>query len=357
MHTTLLFPDAPDGDDDRNETQPENESIQSKGGKARSERLTDEEKTDIARRAAQARWGPKNEDLGVIPDATHAGFLKIGEVEIECYNLKNGKRVIHKRGMAKALGMKSEGGNAFMKTITRKGVGSAITPELQSQIDNPLIFKPINGDPGHGYEATFLIDICTAIMDAAAARKLKPNQMHLALQAEIIVRSAAKVGITALVDEATGYISDKRKEEYRELFQEFIRNEYGKYEKEFPQKLFDMIYRLYGLKRSKVNPHRHPQFFGKFIRKYIYQPLANSNGAILEMLDEKNPVVYVNGGRRYKMFQFLTEVVGMNALRAQFWQVVGIGGTCSTTQQFDRRFREAFPSPGDQGEFDLGLGD
>ena len=353
MHSTLISPDAPDGDDDRNE----NESIQSKGGKARSERLTDEEKSDIARRAAKARWGSKDEELGIIPEASHAGFLQIGDVQIECYNLKNGKRVIHKRGMAKALGMKSEGGNAFMKTMGRKGVGSGISEELQAQIDNPLLFKPVNGDPGHGYEATFLIDICTSIMDAAAAGKLRPNQMHLAVQAEIIVRSAAKVGITALVDEATGYIADKRKEEYREIFQQFIREQFAKYEKEFPQKFFDMIYKIYGLKRSKLKPHLHPQFFGKFTRKYIYEPLANSNGAILQMLDEKNPVVYVNGGRKYKMFQFLSEVVGIKALQAHLWQVVGIGSTCTTKDQFERRFREAFPSPGDQGEFDLGLPD
>jgi hypothetical protein len=350
MHTTLLSPDAPDGDDDRNE----DESIQSKGGKARSERLTDEEKSDIARRAANARWS-KTEDRTVIPEATHDGFLQIGDVQIECYNLKNGKRLIHKRGMAKALGMKSEGGNAFMKTIGRKGLGSQITTEILDQIDNPLVFKPLIGDPAHGYEATFLIDICTAIMDAGKAGKLRPNQAHLAIQSEIIVRAAAKVGITALVDEATGYIADKRKEEYRELFQQFIRDEFSKYEKEFPQKLFDMIYKIYGLKRSKLKPHQHPQFFGKFIRKYIYEPLASSEGAILQLLDEKNPVVYVNGGRRYKMFQFLTDVVGMPALRAHLWQIVGIGSTCSTKEQFERRFRDAFPVPGDQVEFDLGI--
>lgn len=340
-------------DDRPDENEGETESIQSKGGKARAESLSSEERSEIAKQAAVARWGSKKAEDGEIPDATHAGFLQIGDVKIECYNLKNGKRLIHKRGMAKALGMKSEGGNAFLKTMGRKGIGSEISQELKDQIDNPLVFKPLNGDPAHGYEAIFLIDICNSLIDAGKAGKLRPQQAHLALQAEIIVRSAAKVGITALVDEATGYIADKRKEEYREIFQQFIREEFSKYEKEFPQKLFDMIYKIYGLKRSKLSPHRHPQFFGKVIRKYIYEPLANSNGAILQMLDEKNPVVYVNGGRKFKMFQFLTEVVGLPALRAHLWQIVGIGSTCSTKEQFERRFRDAFPGPDDHPEFDL----
>ena len=40
---------------------------------------------------------------------------------------------------------------------------------------------------------------------ARDARKLKPGQAKLAEMAEIIVRASAKVGIVALVDEATGY--------------------------------------------------------------------------------------------------------------------------------------------------------
>lgn len=57
---------------------------------------------------------------------------------------------------------KSEGGNAFIRTMSRKGIGSALTENQQEKIDNPIIFKPLNGDPGHGYEATALIEVCDA---------------------------------------------------------------------------------------------------------------------------------------------------------------------------------------------------
>lgn len=60
--------------------------------------------------------------------------------------------------MAKALGMKSTGGNVFLKTMNRKGLGSAIPTEIWAAIDNPLIFNPVSWDPGHGYNATLLID-------------------------------------------------------------------------------------------------------------------------------------------------------------------------------------------------------
>ena len=70
--------------------------------------------------------------------------------------------------------------------------------------------------------------------------------------------------------------------------------------------------------------------------------IANSNGAILKMLDEKNPVVYTNGGRRYKMFQYLSDVVGPRAFRAHLWKTIGIGRAAKTKEGFDRAFITAF---------------
>ena len=320
-------------------------SKQSLGGLARAESLSPEAKSDIARAAAKARWA-RPEDRGMLPEAESQGVLPIGDVSIDCYVLKDRRRLIHKRAMARALGLKSDGGNAFMKTLSRKTLGSMIPEELRLKIENHIVFKPLSGDPAHGYEASVLIDLCGALMDAEPY--LPPSQKFLARQAEIIIRAAAKVGIVALVDEATGFIDDKRREEYRELWTQFVRDEARKWEQpEFPEALFEIFYKTYGLKRINPDSSKHPKFFAKLIRKYIYQPLLNSNGAILELLDEKNPVVYANGGRRYKLWQFLTEEVGLPAVRAQIWQVVGIGKGSKNKAQLASRFYESFPEARD----------
>jgi hypothetical protein len=313
------------------------------GGKARAKKLTKEERTQIAKQAAITRWQRNAEG---IPEAIKDGILEIGEIELDCYVLKDDRRLFHKRGLARALGMKSQGGNVFMRTIQRKGLGSVVPQELHNKLNNPIIFKPLTGDPGHGYEGTVLIDVCDAIWEAKKRGKLAPSQGALAIKAEIILRSAAKVGITALIDEATGYIKDKRKEEYRELFKEFIREECRAWEKAFPDQFFDIIYKLYNLRR--VRGKNHPQFFGHFIRKYVYAPLANSNNVILDMLDERNPVVYDSGGRKYKMFQFLSDNVGLPTLNAHLWQLIGIGNAVNTKKAFDKGFERAFPKSGDQ---------
>lgn len=316
-------------------------SHQSKGGHARARQLTTERRREIAIKAARARW-ERIHDPNRLPEAETDGTLQIGDVELDVYVLDDRRRVISKKAMARALHLKSEGGNAFMRTMSRKGVRSVLTQKLATNVANSISFRPLTGDLADGYEAVVLIEICDALIQARNEKKLAPSQIFLAMQAEVIIRSAAKVGIIALVDEATGF-QDKTKDEYRRLFETFIRKEFRQWEKEFPDKFFDMIYRLYGLKRQKPDSNRHPQFFGRFIRKCVYYPLANSRGAILERLDEKNPVVYDGGGRQRKFFQYLTDEIRMAAFRQHLWQVVGIGEAATDRRQFKRGFYRAFP--------------
>jgi len=121
-----------------------------------------------------------------------------------------------------------------MKTISRVAIGSRISEDLWKKIENPIVFKPLGGDPAHGYEGAVLIEVCDAIIQARNEGALLPSQLFLAAQAEIIIRSAAKIGIMALIDEATGYSDNKRKTEYRELVQQFLLDEVAQWHDEYP---------------------------------------------------------------------------------------------------------------------------
>jgi hypothetical protein len=99
--------------------------------------------------------GPKEKT----PEATHRGILPLGGMQLDVYVLEDGRRVFAKRGMARALGLKSEGGNAFLKTLSRKNIGSEISDELRKSLDNPIVFNIAGADPGHGYEAEVLVEV------------------------------------------------------------------------------------------------------------------------------------------------------------------------------------------------------
>src|SRR5215217_8066721 len=72
-----------------------------RGGHARAKRLTPDERSHQARIAAQARWDP---DLNDVICGSPDQPLRIGDIEIECYVLEDGTRVLTQAGFLEALG-------------------------------------------------------------------------------------------------------------------------------------------------------------------------------------------------------------------------------------------------------------
>lgn len=326
-----------------------------RGGIARAEVLSTEALSEIGKSGAAARWNATGEI------AERSGVITIGVVEIPCAVMADGTRLVSERAVTKAFGGKR--GGSHWKRLKEAGTDGAKVPvflsakNLNPFIDNDLglglgrrrVYRSKAGAAdSNGIEASLLPKICNTFLKARDANKLHPSQGAIALQADVIMRGLAEVGINALVDEATGHDQVKKKNEYREMFQAFIRNECREWEREFPNQFFDIVYRLHDLPKSTTG--KHPQFFGKFIRKYVYAPLATSSGAVLDLLDQANPVVYANGGRRFKMHQFLSDMVGIPSFRAHIWQVVGIGNASKNKASFERNFNMAFPQPGQQSE-------
>src|ERR1035438_10684090 len=86
----------------------EKDSVQAQGGKARAEKLSKEDRSAIASVAAEARWNKTGKDRTHVPKADFGSPdrpLRIGELEIPCYVLDNGKRVITQGGVLTALDM------------------------------------------------------------------------------------------------------------------------------------------------------------------------------------------------------------------------------------------------------------
>src|SRR6185369_13043491 len=284
---------------------------QSKGGRARADLLDKDLLRDIAASGGRARWARSKElaASGDLPKATNQGKMVVGGLELDCYNLADGRRIFHKRGMARALGMRSGGGNVFMRAVKRKGLGSEIDEKLIEKLESPIVFKPLVSDLGHGYEAEVLVDVCKAIIRAADASKLTAAQVGLVAQARILLQAFAKVGVTALVDEATGFQQVRDPDALRLLVQQYIEQEKREWEMQFPDEYYDELNRLYGSKRltttgSGAVIQNRPQHFAGFTRSYVYHPLEN--GAVLEELDRINPKVGQSGTRRARFHQHLT---------------------------------------------------
>lgn len=311
----------------------------------------------IASDAASARWAKSRKAVETgLPRATHQGKMLVGDIELDCYVLEDDRRVIHKRGMAKALNLKSAGGNAFLRSMTRKGIGSELDQKLVQIIENPLIFKPLNMDSAHGYDAEVLVDVCKAILRAEESRKLAPSQHFLAVQARVLLHAFAKVGVTALIDEATGFQEIRSPDALRLLVQQYVTAEMREWEKQFPDEYYDRLNDLYGSKKitctsSGAVIQNRPQHFANFTRTYVYQPLAN--GAVLDELDKLNPKIDRKGTRRARFHQHLSQGYGIEKLKRQMQEVMTLAAVSDTVPQFKKLFQRRFPKAGDQ--LDLGF--
>lgn len=315
-----------------------------KGGVARANALTPEERKEIAKKGAIARWGAP------ALKATHKGSFKEDfGADVECYVLNDEAKtaVISQRGMAKALGF-SEGGDRFLRFINGKVMSKYAGPELLKRIENPFIFQWQSGGPEqqpeikiHGYDASILIDVCRSIITAESEGSLRETQKHLAKQAHVVISASAKAGIQGLVYALSGY--DRTKEEVISAFKAYIQEEAKKYEQEFPNELYMQWHRIYQI---PVLPRGKSWHFKHLTVNHIYYPLAKSNGRLLELI---RALKAKDGDRQKKLFQFLNEL-GARALRIQLGRVLEMAESSSTREEYDQKILTRF---GDQKELDL----
>lgn len=277
--------------------------------------------------------------------ATHKGILPIGGLQLECYVLEDGRRVFHKRGMAKAMGLKSEGGNAFMKTLSGKTLGSEISPELREKVENPIVFNTGGPDPAHGFEAEVLVDVCKAIVRSFEAGNLTKAQEPMARQAMAIISALAKIGIVSLIDEATGYQTQRSPDALRLLVQAYIEQEKREWEKEFPDDFYITLNKVYGsesyVKRAGgATVINKPQHFGNFTNKFVYGPLEH--GEVLKELQRLNPKIDAKGTRKERLHQFLSKGYGLEKVRSQRQEVLTMLKLSDDIEDFRRLYEKRF---------------
>lgn len=242
--------------------------------------------------------------------------LRLGSIEIPCYVLNNGMRVISGRGMQRAVGYESKSGQwmtAFARLDGLSGYLCAGGNGVLDALMSPVKFKRNNAGGSqsdtNGFEATLLIDICSAILDANRAGEF--DELAMVRNADTIIRAVAKVGIIALVDEATGYNREKAraKDELQKFLASFINQEAAKWVKTFDDTFFEDIYRMRGWTWANVSAK--PSYVGKIINDTVYERIAPMVYEELRRLNPKDGA----GNRRYKFHQFLTSEVGRPKLR------------------------------------------
>ena len=264
--------------------------------------------------------------------ATHKGKLSILDIELECAVLEDKTRVLSERATTKALGGKRGGSHWRRKKagegtdlpvyISAKNLIGFIDEDLKKALLNPIEYKASGGNViGHGIEASTLPRICEVYLKARDAGALLPTQVHIAEQADMLIRAFAKVGIIALIDEATGYQKEREKNELERLLSVYLTDERLRWAKKFPDSFYKEIYRLNKWPWPPINPSKRPGIVGIYTNDIVYERLPIG---VLDKLKELNPADDGTHRRKYKHHQFLSTDIGQPDLQAHILQVVAL---------------------------------
>ena len=323
-------------------------SMQSLGGKARAKALTSEERSEIAMKAVAKRWG--------IPKATFGASdrpLRIGNIEIPCYVLEDGRRVLVQNAMINALGMARGGsgrgyGDRLAYFVAQDTLKPFVSNGLRSVTETPFKFITTNGKVAYGYEAETLAEICFAVLDAEKSGKLLKQQQHIALRCRILVKGFAVVGINALVDEATGYQEIRDRLALQKILEKFISKELQKWAKRFPDDFYREMFRLKNWQWEGMNVQR-PQVIGHYTNDVVYQRIAPG---VLKELRELNPPDDT-GHRKHRHHQWLTPDVGHPRLRDHLNGIIALMKASHNWAEFQRMVNRVYPKMNTTIELDL----
>lgn len=326
-------------DDDHEDGEKDEKKV--RAGRARAAALTADQRSDIARRAAQARWTPDEVDEveaeddeiipadAVIPVARWRGGLNIVGVEVPCYVLDDGQRVIGRTSATELLtGIK--GGGALEKYVGVRALEPFISKENLLEKLVPFRLPEVAGldRAVKGLPAELMIEVCQGFvaalqssLDPKSETRLTDRQIQMAIQASMFLSACAKVGLVALIDESTGYQYERAEDALQVKLRAFIAEELRAWEKTFPDELWSEFGRLTGWKGSLTS---RPKWWGKLVIELIYDTLDEDVAKYLK--DNKPPP-----GVRWH--QQLTDNLGVRQLVSRCFEVIGMAKTCNDMRE------------------------
>ncbi len=282
------------------------------------------------------------EIISPIPKATHWGELHIGDdITIPCYVLDNGERVFSLKGVVVGL-IGTEGGQ-LPEYLKISGLQDSLPADLRPDSDGnvPALFKFDTTASGvakiaFGLSVEKFMDLCSAYSSAEDSGQLKTQrQKEIAKTANRLLRACSKVGIIALVDEATGYQYERVRDASDFLqfkLKVFLTEEMRPWEKTFPDELWLEFGRLTNWSGPVTS---RPKWWGKLVNELVYEYLDPD---VAKWLRENKPKP--RHGQNY--FQWLSAQYGLKKLIEHIWMLIGMSRACFNLDELKERMAIQF---------------
>lgn len=267
-----------------------------------------------------------------IPVAQFSGTLEVGESSLPCYVLDDGRRVFSTRGMLESLGYKA---NARPSGI----FGSKALAPVMAAHDNPvgelnvIEFNAGSRFNAKGYDVEKFMDMCHALSEAFDNGQLTGQHVDAALKANAIIRSSSKIGIVALVDEATGYQYARAEDALQFKLKLYLAEEMRQWTKTFPDELWIEFARLTQWDGQPTK--NRPRYWGYLVMDLIYRYL---DPEIAQYIKENKPKP--RKGQNYH--QWFNSDVGMKKLIEHINRVIGMAQGCDTMDELKQKMHHRY---------------
>lgn len=274
--------------------------------------------------------------------ATHEGKLPIGSIELNVAVLEDGTRLITQSAVFKAFG-RTKRGRALNENrvpnmpafIDANNLQPFINEDLKLVL-NQIDYIEKNGKISSGYDALILPKLCKVYLDARQQKVLKPQQLPLARESEILLFGLSNIGIIALVDEATGYQYDREKDELQKILKAYIAEELLPWQKKFPDIYYKELFRLNGWDFTVHGIKKRPGVIGRWTTTLVYERLPKG---VLDELKKRTPKSD-SGNYLARFHQNLTLDIGEPNLTAQLNKVITLFQLSDSMEHMWKQFNK-----------------
>ena len=284
----------------------------------------------------------KMQPLKVIAGAPDRPLI-IGDIEIQCYVLEDETRVLTQESFLRAIGRSGKPavgrGSAFEKVAPFLALDN-LKPYVSKELEHstyPILINAPGIPKAWGYRAELLPQVCDVYLAAHDDGALLKTQEKFAKTCYMLMRGLAKVGIIALVDEATGYQHIREERALATILEKFIAKELQAYTRTFPYEFYKEIFRLKGW--PGPDGHKRPILVANYTNDFIYARLAPG---VLDELKRINPTISP-GRRKHLQYRWFTPEPGYIKLNQHIAAVCALMRASPNMDAFKRNLNRAFP--------------
>lgn len=264
-----------------------------------------------------------------IPEARWMGFLQVGDEELPVYVLEDGRRVISRTAATGLITNNKGGGNleSYLGVEAMKDYRPNNPAMIEFSIEG-VVNKMVMG-----FEAETFLEICRSYVNALAAGALKTErQIEIAARCSMFLSACAKVGLIALIDEATGYQYIRSEDALQVKLRAYLEKEMRPWEKTFPDELWQEFARLTNWKGGVV---QRPKYWGKLVMELVYEYLDED---VASWLRDNAPSPIGN----LSYHRWLTSQYGLKKLVEHIWMLIGMARGCQTMRELRDRMAMQF---------------